>query len=272
MEHKTIHGESVPTLGIGTWRMDDETARSAVSTALELGYRQVDTAQLYENETGVGQAIEAADVDREDLFVTTKINPWHRRFDPMVESVSESLEKLGLEQVDLLLIHWPNPLADLESVMAALDEAREQGLTRHIGVSNFGRDRLDRARDLADSPVFADQVQFHPFWPQRELLEYCQQEDIMLTAYSPLAHGGVLSDELLGAVGDRYGKSPAQAALRWVIEHENVVTIPKSTSPAHLAENLELFDFALTDNEHERITRPSKLRTGVMFLRGRLGL
>ena len=272
MEYETIRGESVPKVGIGTWRMDEGTAERTVTRALEMGYRHVDTAQLYENEAGVGRAIAAAEVDRADLFVTTKINPWQRHFDAMVGSVEESLQKLGLDQVDLLLIHWPNPLADLETVMAALDESRERGLTRHIGVSNFGRDRLDRARDLADAPIVTNQVQFHPFWPQRELLEYCQDEDVLLTAYSPLAHGGVLSDGLLAELAAKYEKTPAQIALRWVTAHDGVITIPKSTSAEHLAENLALFDFSLSEREHAQITRPSWLKTGVSFMRAQLGV
>ncbi len=272
MQFETIRGESVPAVGLGTWRMDDRTARSTVETALEMGYRHVDTAQLYGNEGGVGRAIAAADVPRGDVFVTTKINPWNRHYDSMVASVEESLQALGVDEIDLLLIHWPNPLANLETVMAALDEARERGYTRHIGVSNFGRDRLERARKLADAPVFTDQVQFHPFWPQRDLLEYCQSEEMLLTAYSPLAHGGILADSLAEEIGHRYGKTPVQVALRWVIEHDNVVTIPKSTSPQHLAENLELFDFELDEAERRQFTRPSKLRTGISWVRGRIGV
>jgi diketogulonate reductase-like aldo/keto reductase len=272
MEFETIRGTPVPAVGLGTWRMDERTARTSVETALDLGYRHVDTAQLYENEAGVGRGIQAADVPREDLFVTTKVNPWHRHFDAMVASVEESLEALDLETVDLLLIHWPNPLSDLETVMAALDEARDRGYTRHIGVSNFGRDRLDRARDLADSPVVTDQVQFHPFWPQRELLEYCQREDVLLTAYSPLAHGGALTDSLVADIAAAHDRTPAQVVLRWVIQHENVITIPKSTSPAHLEENLGVLDFELTPEEHRRLTRPSWLKTGWYFLRGRFGV
>lgn len=271
MEYETIRGERVPKVGVGTWRMDDRTAHRTVRTALDLGYRHVDTAQLYDNEAGVGRGLAEAAVDRDSLFVTTKVNPWHRHFDAIVGSVEESLQALQLDHVDLLLIHWPNPLSDLETVMAALEEARDRGYTRHIGVSNFGPDRLERARDLTSGPVLTDQVQFHPFWPQRDLLEYCRREDVLLTAYSPLAHGGILRDGLLQDLGDTYDKTAAQIALRWVVEHDSVITIPKSTSKAHLAENLDIFDFELADSDHEEITRPSKVRTGLAYLRARLG-
>ena len=272
METVSIRGVSVPKIGIGTWRMDDETARRTVATALDLGYRHVDTAQMYENERGVGRGIRDADVARDDVFLATKVNPLNRHYDSILESVESSLQRLAIDHLDLLLIHWPNPLADLETVMAALDEARDRGYTRHIGVSNFGRDRLERARELASSPVYTDQVQFHPFWPQQDLLEYAREKDTILTGYSPLAHGGLLNDDVLETIARRYDKTPAQVALRWAIGHENVIAIPKSTSPAHLQENLEVFDFELTEAERRDIARPSKLRTATLYLRQRLGI
>jgi diketogulonate reductase-like aldo/keto reductase len=272
MEYETRCGEEVPVVGVGTWQMETDTAFEAVSDALELGYRHVDTAQLYENETGVGRAIEEAAVDREEVFLTTKVNPSNRSVEDIVDSVEHSVSRLGVEQVDLLLIHWPHPLADLETVMAGLNEAVDRGLTRHIGVSNFGKDRLDRARTLSDAPIFTDQVLFHPWWPQRDLLEYCQESDVLLTGYSPLANGGAIDDDLLAEVGGRYGKSGPQVALRWAVQHENVITIPMSTSRDHLAENIDIFDFMLTRAEHNEITRPSYLKTGLAMARGQIGI
>jgi len=272
MEHVTRCGETVPAVGLGTWQMDTGTAYESVSTALELGYRHVDTAQVYGNEAGVGRAIADADVSRGEVFLTTKVNGVRRSFDGIVASVERSVDRLGVDAVDLLLIHWPNPVADLETVMAALNEARERGLTRHLGVSNFDRKRLDRARRLSDAPVFTDQVLFHSWWPQRELLSYCQDHDVVLTGYSPLANGGAVGDGVLEEIGHRYGKTGAQVALRWATQHENAVTIPMSTSRDHLAENIDIFDFRLTGAEHDRITRPSYLQTGLALARGRLGL
>jgi len=272
MEYVTRCGDEVPKVGVGTWQMDSETADDSVSTALELGYRHVDTAQLYENEDGVGRAIEDAAVDREEIFLTTKVNPMHRSVTDIVDSVRESTRRLNVDAVDLLLIHWPHPLADLKTVMDGLNEAREEGLTRHIGVSNFGKDRLDRAQTLSDAPIFTDQVLFHPWWPQRELLSYCQDEGIVLTGYSPLANGGAIGDDLLAAIGAEYGKTGPQVALRWATQHENVITIPMSTSREHLVENLDIFDFKLTRAEHDQITRPSYLKTGMTMIRGQLGV
>ncbi len=272
MEYETRAGVRVPAVGVGTWQLDSETAYRSVSTALELGYRHVDTAQAYGNEAAVGRAIADAPVDRDEVFVTTKVHPSNRSVDAIVASVEASLDRLRLDRVDLLLVHWPHPLADLGTVMAGLNEAADRGSTRHLGVSNFGVDRLDRARDLSDAPVFTDQVLFHPWWPQRDLLRYCQREDVLLTAYSPLANGGAIGDALLSDVGERYGKSSAQVAVRWATQHDRVVAIPQSTVRAHLAENLDVFDFRLTDEELDRITRPSYLKTGLALVRGQLGI
>lgn len=271
MEFETAAGVEVPAVGLGTWQMDVRTAFDSVSAALELGYRHVDTAQAYGNEAAVGRAIADSDVDREDVFLTTKVHPSNRSVDDIVASVEASLDRLEMAYVDLILIHWPHPLADLETVMAGLNAVVDRGLARHLGVSNFGKRRLDRARERSAAPVLTDQVLFHPWWPQRDLLAYCQAEDVLLTAYSPLANGGAIGDAVLGEVGDRHGKSDAQVAIRWAIEHDHVVAIPMSTSRAHLADNLDVFDFELTAAERDRITRSSYLRTGWAMLRGQLG-
>lgn len=270
MEYVTRCGEAVPKIGLGTWEMGARTAYESVSTALELGYRHIDTAQYYENEQQVGDAIADASVEREAVFLTTKVKPTNRTVTDIVESTRASVERLGVDQVDLLLIHWPNPLANLETVMAGLNRARDDGLTRHIGVSNFGADRLDRAREYSDAPIFTNQVLFHPWWPQRELLAYCQEHGVVLTAYSPLANGGAVDDDLLWEIGERYGKTGPQVALRWATQHRNVVTIPMSTSRGHLRENLDIFDFMLTREDHDRVTNPSYLKTGLAMVRSQI--
>lgn len=270
MEYVTQSGATVPKVGVGTWQMETQTAYESVSMALEEGYRHVDTAQLYENEAGVGNAIADSDVLREDVFLTTKVNPTYKTVTEIVGSARESLDRLGVDQVDLLLIHWPHPLADLEDVIAGLNECVNADLTRFIGVSNFGVDRLDRARELSEAPILTDQVLFHPWWPQRDLLRYCQQNGVILTGYSPLANGGAIDDDVLADVGSRYGKSGPQVAIRWATQHENVITIPMSTSREHLAANIDIFDFKLTQAEHDRVTRPSYLKTGLSMMRGQL--
>ncbi|WP_323676933.1 aldo/keto reductase [Halorubellus sp. PRR65] len=271
MEHVSVADADVPTVGLGTWQMEGQTAYGTVKTALSLGYRHVDTAQAYENERHVGNAIADSDVDRDDVFLTTKVRP--DRYEPgdLQASVRESLEKLDTDHVDLLLLHWPNPLSDLDATLRAMADLVDDGAVSHVGVSNFSVDQLRRAMARSPVPIATNQVQFHPFKPQRELLRYCQDNDVMLTAYSPLAHGAVLDDDLLWAIGRKYGKTPAQVALRWATQHRGVCVIPKSTSREHLAQNLELFDFKLDADEVERIARPSGLKTAETMLRGMLG-
>lgn len=272
MEYESRLAVDVPKVGFGTWQLEPDQAIECVGAAIDSGYRHIDTAQLYGNERAVGEAIAESAVDREELFITTKVNPSNRSVDDIVAATEESLDRLGIDTIDLLLIHWPHPLANLETVMEGLDKTVEQSLTRYIGVSNFSVDRLERARELASEPIFTNQVLFHPWWPQRSLLNYCQEHDILLTAYSPLANGGAIDDGVLADIGQRYGKSAPQTAIRWVTQHENVITIPMSTSPAHIAENIDIFDFILTADEHERITRKSYLKTGVLMVRGQIGL
>ncbi|WP_254535414.1 aldo/keto reductase [Halomarina litorea] len=270
MEYVSVQGESVPAVGLGTWRLTGDACFEAVSTALDAGYRHLDTAQAYGNERQVGEAVRASDVDREDVFLTTKLSGGNRAYDDVMRSVQGSLAKLGTSYLDLLLIHNPNRRVPLAETLDAMDELVEDGTVRHVGVSNFGVDRLDEARSLADAPIFTDQVQFHPFWDQTDLLDYCAIHDVLLTAYSPLGHGGVLTDTVVREVADAHGKSPAQVALRWALQHENVVAIPKATSREHIEANLDVFDFELTDEEVARIRRPSKVRTVAGLVRSRL--
>jgi len=277
----TVRGVDVPAVGLGTWRLRGDDCRRAVETALELGYRHVDTAQAYGNERQVGAAIRSSSVDRDDLFLTTKLDGRSRRREAVHRSVRGSLDRLDIDTLDCLLIHWPNdkpPFAPvrlpigppLAETLTAMNELVEEGLVRHIGVSNFDIRLLDEARRLSDAPIVANQVQFHPYWDQRRLHSYCQRNDVLLTAYSPLCHGGVLYDDVLREIGRTYGKTPAQVAIRWAIQHEGVCAIPKATSRAHLAANVDVFDFELTEAEMTRVRRPSTLRTVAGFARSRL--
>jgi len=273
MKSVSVQGEEVPAIGLGTWRLTGRECYRAVSTALDLGYRYLDTAEAYENERQVGAAIEAADVDRDDVFLTSKVFPGNATdYDSTLRSARGCLDRLGTDYLDLALIHWPNPLADLEGQLDALFDLKQDGRVRHVGVSNFRIRQLKKARRLADGEVFTNQVQFHPFQPKRRQLRYCQDEGIMLTAYSPLAHGGAITDDLLAEIGDRYDKTAAQVAIRWAISHRNVCTIPKSGSPEHLADNIDVLDFSLTSEEMDRIARKSYLRTGRAWLRGRFDI
>ncbi len=270
MDYVNVQGQAVPAIGLGTWRLTGADCREAVGTALDVGYRHIDTAQAYGNERQVGEAIRASDVAREDLFLTTKLSGGNRAYDDVMRSLEGSLAKLGTSYVDLLLVHNPNRRTPLRETLDAMNQLVEDDKVRRIGVSNFGVDRLEEARSLSGEPIFTDQVQFHPFWDQTDLLDYCAIHDVLLTAYSPLGHGGVLTDPVVREVAERHGRSPAQVALRWAIQHENVVAIPKATSRDHIEANLDVFDFELTGEEIERIRRPSKVRTLTSLVRSRL--
>ena len=222
-----------------------------MSDALEIGYRHIDTAQAYENEAEVGKALAASDIPRRELFLTTKL--WRDDFAPdrVRPSAEGSLERLQVDCVDLLLLHWPNDEVPLQETLGALAQLREEGLIQHFGVSNFPAGMLREALEVA--PIFADQVEFHPFLGQDELVGLAAEKDFMVTAYSPLARGKVPGDETLGEIGERHGKSAGQVALRWLLDKPNVATIPKASSHERRLENFEVFDFELTDEDRAAI-------------------
>lgn len=257
MEFVDSGGARIPKLGLGTWKNTGAQCTDAVRTALELGYRHVDTAQAYDNERAVGEGIAAANVDREDVFLTTKVWRSNLAYDDVHTSVRESLDRLGTEYVDLLLIHWPHSEIPVEETLEAMMELRDADAVKHIGVSNFTISQLKEAMDLADEPIVTDQVLYHPFKDQSDLHRFCVEHTVALTAYSPLARGEVVNDELLERIGARYDKTSAQVALRWLIQQEGVVVIPKATSERHLEENGAIFDFSLTDEEMGEIRERS---------------
>ena len=253
MKSVTAQGVDVPALGLGTYQLRGQTCVDTVRTALELGYRHVDTAEFYDNQAAVGRGIAEADVDREDVFLTTKIWRSNLHREDALGSARESLDRLDLEYVDLLLIHWPDESVPVAETLGAMTDLREEGRVRNIGVSNFSVSQLREAVDVADAPILTNQVRYHPFTDQSDLLECCIDEDVLLTAYSPLAKGKVAGDETLAAIGDRYGKTAAQVALRWLVQQDNVAAIPKASGTQHLRENLTVFDFELTDEEMARV-------------------
>lgn len=274
MEHVTVAGQDVPKVGLGTWQLTGTDCYETVQSAIDLGYRHIDTAQAYDNEREIGDAIGASDVDRESLFLTTKLGHGNHSHDAVLRSIDESLSRLDTEYLDLLLIHWPvdsiPTRPSLAETLDAMNELYRSEKVRHIGVSNFGLDRLHQARTLSEAPILTNQVQYHPFWDQTQLLDYCQIHDVILTAYSPFGHGSVIGDTAIGEIGERYGKSSAQVALRWLIQQEMVCTIPKASSSDHLEANLNVFDFELTDEEMQTVHRPSKLRTVSSVVTSRL--
>lgn len=246
-------GAEIPKLGFGTARMTGEECRRAVETALEVGYRHLDTAQLYDNEAAVGEALERSDVPREEVFVVTKVNTNNLAADAVLESTRRSCERLGLETIDLLLIHAPRTHPPLEETLGAMNDLQAEGVVDHVGVSNFSVDQLERSRECSETPIVTNQVKYHPYYDQDGLLEYCLEHDVCLTAYSPLAEGAVVGDDRLEAVGERHGKSAAQVALRWLIQQPAVAAIPKASSRAHIEANASVFDFELSAAEMEEV-------------------
>jgi 2,5-diketo-D-gluconate reductase B len=243
----------MPILGLGTWQNDDHDAcANSVETALNMGYRHIDTAQAYGNEDAVGEGIAAADVDRDDIFLATKIWISNLSHDDVIETTQDSLDLLGTEYLDLLYIHWPAREYDPEETLAAFDQLYDEGTIERIGVSNFEPKHVDEARAVLDAPLFANQVEIHPFLQQEELRSYAADTDIELVAYSPLARAGIFSDPTLGAIADDHGVSEAQVALAWLREHE-ITAIPKATSEAHIRDNWESRRLELTEAEIERI-------------------
>ncbi len=272
---------TIPQLGLGTWQTGGYTCFNIVQHALDIGYRHIDTAMAYENEAAVGRAIEASDVDRDDIFLTTKIKGYREilEYDRLLEAAEGCLQRLGTDQIDLLLIHWWHPDADMEPTFAAMDRLVEEGTVANIGVSNFSVEKLQKAMRVSESPILTNQVEHHAYWQNTDMLNFCQNNDITLTAYSPLGEGRLVDDEQLATIGDRYGKSAAQVAIRWLLQQDNVVTIPKTVTPEHARSNIDVFDFSLTEQEMEEINRvegPWLYRTnreggGVYQLRGILG-
>lgn len=253
MVFETVFEEQIPKIGLGTWQMRGESCRRSVLSALEMGYRHLDTAEYYRNEEAVGRAIQESGVPREELFITSKVWSSHFQKDQVQQAGEDSLRRLGVDYLDLYLIHHPSDAVPLEETLAGMQALVDQGKTRFIGVSNFSVSLLERSREIAGAPIFTNQVKYHPFHPQEALVEYCQQEDILLTAYSPLARGGVLGDPTLKEIGNRYDKTPAQVALRWLIQQPMVITIPKASSEEHQKANLAVFGFQLNAEEMEAI-------------------
>lgn len=247
----SVDASPLPPVGFGTYRTGGYECFEATQKALAAGYRHLDTAMAYENEAAVGRAIERSNVDREEIFLTTKIKgyPSFMEYDRLLEAARGCLQRLGTDYIDLLLIHWWNPSADMETAFAAMDQLVAEGKVRHVGVSNFSVSQTERAMRTGDAPILTNQIEYHPYWDNNEIVEFCRNNDITITAYSPLAEGRVVDDERLQSIGDKYGKSPAQVALRWLIQQENVVTIPKTVTPTHKRDNRDIFDFELTAHE-----------------------
>ncbi len=241
---------AIPQLGFGVWQVPDDEVDAAIATALDVGYRSIDTARIYGNEDGVGRALAATDLPREELFVTTKVWNDDHGHDATLAAFDASMQRLGLDVLDLYLIHWPTPQRDrYVDTWKALLELRESGRVRAVGVCNFEVDHLQRLLDETGELPAINQVELHPYLQQEELRAYHREQGIVTEAYSPLASGGdVLGDETGARIAEKHGVTPAQAILRWHTQLGNVV-IPKSVTPSRIAENFEIFGFELDDED-----------------------
>ena len=255
VEAVEAHGARIPKIGLGTWTLEGGEAARLVAHALRAGYRHIDTAAMYGNEAAVGEGLRASGVPREEVFVTTKVWYTDLAHDALLASAEASLARLGLDQVDLLLIHWPSRTVPLAESIGALNEARARGLTRHIGVSNFTVALLDEAVRLSAAPIVCNQVEYHPWLDQSKVLAACRRHGMAMVSYCPLGRGsGLLEEPVVRAAAARHGRTPAQIVLRWHIQQEGVAAIPRSRNPRRIEENLAVFDFALSAEEMAAIS------------------
>ncbi|WP_318502931.1 aldo/keto reductase [Bacillus sp. T3] len=250
------NGLRMPQLGYGVWQVADDQATTAVAKAIEVGYRSIDTAMIYQNEKGVGKAIKEASVPREELFITTKVWNSDQGYENTLRAFDESLERLGLDYVDLYLIHWPTPQYDeYVDTYKAMEKLYHEGRVKAIGVCNFEIEHLERLLKECEVPPVLNQIECHPYLVQSELKEFCAKHNIYVEAWSPLEQGGdVLKDEVIVKIAAAHSKTPAQVILRWHIQNNSIV-IPKSVTPSRIEENFNVFDFELTSNELAEINQ-----------------
>ena len=248
------HGARIPLIGLGTWELRGRTCARMVEQALRLGYRHIDTAELYDNEGEVGEGLRASGIQREAVFITTKVWPSHFAPRDLERSAQQSLTRLRLPHVDLLLLHWPNPQIPLRDTLGALCKVKRAGLARHIGVSNFTFALVEEAVKLADEPLVCNQIEVHPFIDQSKVIAACRRHGMAIVAYSPVARGRVSRHKALARIGKSHGKSAAQVSLRFLVQH-GIVVIPRTSRLERLSENLAIFDFELSESEMVEIAR-----------------
>ncbi|GAF61600.1 oxidoreductase [Psychrobacter sp. JCM 18903] len=253
---RTAGQANIPVLGLGTWQSTGQDCVNVVSQALKMGYEHIDTAQAYGNEKKVGQGIKQSGVSRDKFFLTTKIFPDDMKFEPekLIAAAKRSLADLDTDYVDLLLLHWPDDRVPLSETIPALCELQKQGLTRHIGVSNFNIANIIEAEKYADVPIVVNQVEFHPFIKQKTLQTFLNNHHILLEAYSPLARGDVFDNEIIKEIADKHNVTPAQISLAWILADKHRIAIPKTSNPDHLQGNLDAIKVQLSADDIEKIS------------------
>jgi diketogulonate reductase-like aldo/keto reductase len=237
----------MPMVGIGTWTLKGNRCRESVRNALEVGYRHIDTAEAYENQKQIALAIKDSDVDRDETFITSKLWKSNLRYDDALTACDNTLQELQTDYLDLYLIHWPNEDIPMKETFGALTKLKDDGKVKDIGVSNFTISHIQKAKSVSETPISANQVKYHPYNNQNDLLDYCKDNNIVITAYSPFGRGDLFTDERLKKIADNHEKSLAQIILRWLIQ-KGIVVIPRSSSEEHLKANLDVFDWNLPDN------------------------
>lgn len=253
MQTVNANGANIPALGFGTFRMPEEDVHRILPQALKLGFRHVDTAQVYKNEAAVGDAIAKSGVSRGDIFLTTKVWVDQYKHDDFIRSVDESLTKLKTDYVDLLLLHWPKSDVPLAERIGALNELHKAGKVRNIGISNFNVALMDESVRLSDAPIANNQIEYHPYLDQTKVIEAARRHGISITAYYLMADGKVPKDEVLRDIGAKHGKTAAQVALRWAVQQPDVIALSKTATESRLPENFDIFDFDLSDEEMKAI-------------------
>ena len=253
MQFVEANGAMIPAIGLGTWELRGRPCTRIVEQAIRLGYRHIDTAQVYENERAIGDGVRASGIKREDIFVTTKV--WTTHFAPteLERSARESLVQLRMSHIDLLLLHWPNPQVPLEETLGAMARIKQLGIARQIGLSNFTVALMEQAVAICPEPLACNQIEYHPFLDQTKLLEACQRLGLAMVAYSPIVRGRIKNDEALNLIGKPYQKTEAQVCLRWLFQ-QNVASIPRTSKLERLSENIDIFDFTLSDDEMVQIS------------------
>lgn len=269
MKYKTLHNVQIPKIGFGTWsigggmspdRSKDERSLKALRAALKIGYTHFDTAEMYasgHSEELLGQAVHESDAPREELFITSKVSASHLRYDDLLHACENSLRHLDMDYLDLYLIHWPSSSIPLEETFTALNQLVREGRVRHIGVCNFDVRLLKQARAESEAPIFTDQVPYSladRSYARNGVLEYCQENDILLTAYSPVKEGRLRGSSTVQAIAEAHNVTPYQVALAWLISQPRVITIPMSFNPEHIAENFAAAEIELTVKEIEQLT------------------
>jgi 2,5-diketo-D-gluconate reductase B len=246
------HGARIPLVGLGTWELHGRSCARLVEQALRLGYRHVDTAEIYENEREVGDGLRASSVRRAEVFLTTKVWPSHFAPRELERAIKDSLVRLRVSEVDLVLLHWPNPQIPLAETLQALCGVKRAGLARHIGVSNFTIALMRDAVGLADEPLVCNQIEVHPFLDQSKVIAACREHGMAVVAYSPIARGGAKNDAVLARIGAAHGKSAVQVSLRYLVQ-QKIAVIPRTSRVERLSPNLAIFDFELSDAEMAEI-------------------